>query len=114
MIIKMRSLIVNQILVIKIATVNMVVTCPSTVSHDSAKCKHTSRVYLWPLVMNNILCCWTNIKNNIENINIVTYVELAVIMNFIRYIQTEKDMCTFVKFGLAAIRPRNAVCPRPV
>ena len=32
------------------------------------------------------------------------YVELA----FIRYTQTEKDMCTFFIFGLSAIRPRDA------
>ena len=42
------------------------------------------------------------------------YVELAVIMNLIRYTQTEKDMCTFFIFRLSAIRPRDAVRPRPV
>ena len=42
------------------------------------------------------------------------YVELAVILNFIRYTQTEKNMCTIFIFGLSAIRPRDAVRPRPV
>ena len=37
------------------------------------------------------------------------YVELAVIMNFIRSIQTKKDLCTFFIFGLSTIRPRDAV-----
>ena len=35
-------------------------------------------------------------------------------MNFIQYTQTEKDMCTFFIFGLSAIRPRDAVRPRPI
>ena len=35
-------------------------------------------------------------------------------MNFIRYTQTEKNMCTIFIFGLSALRPRNAVRPRPV
>ena len=39
---------------------------------------------------------------------------IAVIMNFIRYIQTEKDTCTFVIFGLSAISLCDAVRPRPV
>ena len=42
------------------------------------------------------------------------YIELAVIMTFIRYTQLEIDMCTFFVFGLSAIRPRDAVRPRPV
>ena len=33
---------------------------------------------------------------------------------FIRYILSKKDMCTFFVFGLSAIRPRDAVRPRPV
>ena len=42
------------------------------------------------------------------------YVELAMIMNFIRYTQTEKDMCTFSIFGLSALHPQDAVRPGPV
>ena len=41
-------------------------------------------------------------------------VDLGVIMNFIRYTQTEKDMCIFFIFGLSALRPRDAVRPRLV
>ena len=41
-------------------------------------------------------------------------VELTVIMNFIRYTPTEKDMCIFFIFGLSPIRPRDAICPGPV
>ena len=68
----MQSLIVTQILVIKVATVNLVINCPSTVSHDSAECRYAFMVYLRPLVTNNFLYCWTNVKNYIEGINIVT------------------------------------------
>ena len=42
------------------------------------------------------------------------YVELGMIMNFIRYTRTGKDIYTFVIFGLSVIRPRDAVRPRPV
>ena len=68
----MQSLIVTQILVIKVATVNLVINCPSTVSHDSAECRYALMVYLWPIVMHNFLSVGQMLKNNIEGINIVT------------------------------------------
>ena len=37
------------------------------------------------------------------------YVELAVIMNFIRYTPTEKDMCTFFIFVVSAVCPRDTI-----
>ena len=37
------------------------------------------------------------------------YVELAVIVNFIRYTQTEKDMYPFFTFGLPGIPADHAI-----
>ena len=37
-------------------------------------------------------------------------IELAVMMNFIRYIKTGKDMCTFFLLGVSAIRSRDSLC----
>ena len=72
----MQSLIVTQILVIKVATVNLVINRPSTVSHDSAECRYAFMVYLWPLVTNNFLYCWTNVKRTILKVSILLQIIL--------------------------------------